>query len=733
MTDLDSALDQLEEVARGGVRVADEPTSKTLLRSVGIAIPEARVVGSPSEASEAAEHLGMPVAVKIVATDMAHKTEAVGVAGPLASRENVEEAAAGMIVNRSKGSLLVERWHGDGTLCFVGLSFDGEFGPVVSFGLGGIWVEVIRDVAHRLAPVTADEAVEMISGLQAAPVLRGDRGASGVDIDELTDTIARFSELAGSPRAVSLLSVIEVNPLSASQDGRAIALDCTAVLSERAPGDSPVDGPSRRRADPASGNTGSLDADVRCFLEPASIAIIGASSNPSKPGNVLLRNLIEGGFPGSIFGVNPKALEIDGVPCYSSIAEVPEPVDLAIIVLRRELVLDAVRHSAEAGVRGVAIIAAGFGEVGEWGKREQAKLADQIAETGISVVGPNTIGLVAMGGALRGSFVRFPNWQDGSIAIIAQTGVFAGSIAHAEMERSAQRLGIRATLSIGNRVGVSEIDLLGALAADEEVGVIGLYLESFADGRAFIERAANVNLQKPVVLLKPGRTSRGAKAAESHTGALATDDAVLTDVLGQHGIVRAQDEEEFVALLKVFSYGPLPRGDRVGIVTFSGAMGVLATDLAVDGSLEVVDYAKETIERLSALLPDWQPVQNPVDLWPAVDLGPRQALVGSLGAALADPGVDQVVGILLAVPNAHFDGFRDAFRELRAAYPDTPLHLVMLGGLREEWTQALDGFGIPVHPSVRVAVRAASAAAWYVNNRRRRAIVSTNELAAGVD
>lgn len=458
---------------------------------------------------------------------------------------------------------------------------------------------------------------------------------------------------------------------------------------------------------------------VRALLEPQSVAVIGASKSPTKSGGVLVSSLLRGDFPGPIHPINPRGGEIQGLRAYPTIGDVPESVDLAFIMVRREHVHDSVEACAEAGVRAVAIITAGFGEADEWGRAEQERLAGLISERDLLAIGPNTIGLVTMGGRLLGTFVDFPRWEDGPIAIASQSGIFAGALAQDVMAMPAQRLGIHHSVSIGNRVGVSESDLLEAYAEDPAVKVIGFYLESFADAPRFFATAAEVKRTKPIVVLKPGRTERGARAAASHTGSLASDDAVVDQLLAQHGIVRAGDEDELVTLLRAFSYAPLPRGPRLGIVTFSGAMGVMASDFAADEGLELDPYTETTTARIRALLPDWQGVGNPADLWPAIDVDQRAAMVEGLRSVLQDPEIDQVLGILLAVLNADFEDFRQAFTELCEEPADKPLHLVIRGTLAREWTQRLDGLGIPIHTSLKLAVGAMGATTRYAAGRER--------------
>lgn len=454
------------------------------------------------------------------------------------------------------------------------------------------------------------------------------------------------------------------------------------------------------------------------LIEPSSVAVIGASTDPTKSGGVLVSSLLRN-FEGEIHAINPRGGEVQGLPAHRAIGDVPGSVDLAFIVVRRDVVFDSVEACADAGVKAVAIITAGFGEADEWGRAEQDRLERLIADRELLAIGPNTIGLVTMGGGQVGTFVDFPHWEDGPIAIGAQSGIFAGALAQDLMGMPTQRLGIRHSVSMGNRTSVTETDLLEAYAQDPTVEVIGFYLESFADAPRFLATAAEVKRTKPIVIVKPGRTECGARAAASHTGSLAADDAVVDDLIAQHGIVRAEDEEELVALLRAFSYAPLPDGPRLGIVTFSGAMGVLTSDFAAAEGLAVDPYSEATTRRIEALLPEWQGARNPADLWPAIDIDRRAALLEGLSAALEDPTIDQVIGILLAVPNADFPGFGDAFAELRAAHADKPLHLAIRGALRARWTEELDGLGIPIHTSLRLAVRTMAATTRYAATRER--------------
>ncbi|MEA2270060.1 MAG: hypothetical protein QOD55_2295 [Solirubrobacteraceae bacterium] len=454
-----------------------------------------------------------------------------------------------------------------------------------------------------------------------------------------------------------------------------------------------------------------MPTDLQPLLEPETVAVIGASASPEKPGHLLLKNIVDGGFPGRIYPINPRGGEIAGLQAYASVGDAPETIDLAFVVLGRNHVTSAVEACAAAGVRAVCIVTAGFGEGDTWGSEEQDRLSALVAEHGIVAIGPNTIGTISMGGRLLGSFVPFPHWEDGNVAIVAQTGIFAGAVALELMSRETQRIGISASVDIGNRVGLDELELLDEFADRDEIGVIGFYLEAFSDARTFMARAAEVKQDKPIVVLKPGRTQEGARASASHTGSLAQDDAVVQQLLAQHGVLRADDSDEFLAFLKALSLTPDGAGPRIGMVTYSGALGVIATDRLVDEGMSLADLAPDTLAAIDGLMPDWQTARNPADLWSAVEVDARASVEVGFGSMLADPAVDQVLGVLLAVPNADFEGFGDAFAGLRAEHPDKPIHLVMHGPVRRSWMEQIDHLGIPVYDSVAVAVRAMGAVA----------------------
>ncbi len=449
--------------------------------------------------------------------------------------------------------------------------------------------------------------------------------------------------------------------------------------------------------------------DIRPLVVPRSIAVIGASTNASKSGGVLFSNLLRGNFNGALYPINPNAAEVMGKKAYPSLAAVPEKVDLVFIVLPRNHVETAVNQCIEAGARSACIITAGFSEASDSGRADETRLREMARRSGLLLAGPNTIGMVNAECGMMGSFVNFPHWEKGPVSLFTQTGIFTGALMLQVMSSETQRLPASKSIDVGNKVDVDEMDFLDFAAQDPGTKVIGLYIESIAKPREFLEKAREIRKTKPIVILKPGRTSEGAKASASHTGSLASDDALIDAGLRQYGIVRAEDENDFVNALRTLAMLPKPKGKRVGIATTSGALGVISTDLIIDSGLELATFAPETLQAVKPILPDWLPAANPFDFWIGIDVkGPREAHEVGLSAVFADPNVDIVLCTLLAPGNADFPEFGELMRRLRKEY-DKPVALVVYGGSAgARWVRDVEGANIPVLRTTREAVRALS-------------------------
>jgi acetyltransferase len=447
--------------------------------------------------------------------------------------------------------------------------------------------------------------------------------------------------------------------------------------------------------------------DITPLVAPRSIAVIGASSNPTKSGGVLFDNLVKGKFHGPLYPINRSAAEILGQKAFPTLADVPEKVDLVYIVLPQQHVEDAVKQCIAAGARSACIITAGFAEASPKGRADEERLRRIASEAGLLLAGPNTIGMVNTEVGMMGSFVNFPRWQSGGVSFFTQTGIFTGAVMLNVMSAATQRLPVGKSIDVGNKIDVDEVDFLDYVANDPGTKVVGLYVESIRNPRAFLARASEVRKQKPIVLLKPGRTPAGARASASHTGSLASCDEVLDGALRQYGIARAEDEDDFLNALRALAMLPKPRGRRVGLATTSGALGVIGSDLLVDYGLELAALKPETLATLRSVLPDWLEAANPYDFWIGIDVkGPREAHEVGLTGVFADPNVDLVLCTLLAPANADFPEFGALLRKLRQTH-DKPVALVIYGGdAAARWAADLEGADIPIFKNTRAAVRA---------------------------
>jgi acetyltransferase len=382
------------------------------------------------------------------------------------------------------------------------------------------------------------------------------------------------------------------------------------------------------------------------FFNPRGIAVIGASANPVKGGYFILNNLMKG-FKGGIYPVNPAYPEIDGLPCYPSVLRVPDPVDLAIIFVPASLVPRVLRECAERGIQGVMIQSGGFAESSEEGRQLQNRLVKIHRETGIRIWGPNCMGLVDAVHGYVFSFVLPAIWEkgleSGNVSLAVQSGMLSAGFLIDIMSNGI--MGISKVCSIGNKADVNECDILEYLIDDSDTGVIGLYLESIPDGRRFMDLCRRSH--KPIVVLRGGKSRKGAQAALSHTASLAGNGAVIGGVLAQVGVVEALDFKQMMDLCRSLAdYPQIQSRNRrqVAILTMSGAAGIVSADFIEQHGLAVADLARSTVDALKQIFPEWMPPSNPVDLWPAVELhGRKKAYRSAFQAVCADPNVDAIL------------------------------------------------------------------------------------------
>jgi len=413
------------------------------------------------------------------------------------------------------------------------------------------------------------------------------------------------------------------------------------------------------------------------FFAPRSVAVIGASAQPGKPGNVVVRNIRDNGFAGAVHLVNPRGGEIEGFKVCREIADLPDGIDQAIVTLPAAQTPATVRACAARGIKAIVLAASGFAEVDRMGEALQAELIAAIRETGVRVIGPNTTGHVSVPAGYTSSFFPLGKVRRGTVSYVAQTGNFCGiSLRHI---MSAENYGIARSIGLGNKADIEECDLLAYLGDDEETRAIFLYLESIKNPKRFLRVARRVSRRKPVFLLKGGASDAGAAAAAAHTGSLAADGRVVDGALEQAGVTRLHKYSMLFHVAKALDTMPLPRGNRVSFLSPSGAFTVVLTDICRSLGLDVPALEASTRERLQASAPPFIRMRNPVDIFGSVGLvGYEKAYGDALDAVLADRNIDAAVVIMMLTGETGVPSY-DFLVDLVRKYPAKPVYVTFMG------------------------------------------------------
>ena len=444
-----------------------------------------------------------------------------------------------------------------------------------------------------------------------------------------------------------------------------------------------------------------MAGNLQKFFEPKSVVVVGASSVPRKPGNDVIRNILANEYPGKLYLVNPKGGEIMGIKAYPSIQDLPEGIDQAIIILPASANPQAVRECAARGIQAIVLAAGGFSEVDEKGEELQEALIKAVRETGVRVIGPNTSGHTSTPHNFTSTFFPLGKIPRGNISYIAQTGNFATHTMRYII--TGENFGVARVVGFGNKVDVEESEVLEYYAEDPETKAIFMYLESFKRPKRFFEIAREVTRKKPVVLLKGGSTSEGARAAVAHTAAMAAEDRVIDGALRQAGIVRVYKYSHLFLAAKALACMPLPLGNRVSFSAPSGAMLVVLTDLCRKfWNLEVPNVEERTRQRLQEISPPYIRMRNPVDIWPAAYLqGVEAAYREGTEAVLKDPNIDAVVPILLITDDTGVPSL-DFIVELARKYPEKPIYVTFSGEKKhmEAAKAFLEPKGVPTFPLI---------------------------------
>ncbi|HEV3108964.1 MAG TPA: acetate--CoA ligase family protein [Candidatus Binataceae bacterium] len=575
------------------------PQAKAVCDACAIRIPREGLATSAKQAVEIADAIGYPVVMKIVSPEILHKTEAGGVIANLTKAAEVRSAHKTIISNAKayapSARLLgvqVQQMVKGAHEVIVGAVTDPSFGKLVAFGMGGVLVEVLKDVTFRLAPTPHEEALTMISGIGAAEILRGVRGAAGVDQEALASLICSVSQLVDE---FPEISEVDLNPVFAGKDG-AIAADVRIIVDFN---------PAAPRFRPSQAE---IVSAMNRIMRPDSVAVIGASAEDGKIGNSVMRNLIDGGYQGEIYPIHPRLEEVLGKKAYPSVKDIAGPVDVAVFAIPARAVAGALAECGEKQVAGAILIPSGFAETGNQDLQDEVVAVAR--KYNLRLMGPNIYGFYYTPKNLCATFCT-PYNVKGKVALSSQSGGVGMAIVG--FSRSA-KMGVSAIVGLGNKSDIDEDDLLDFFEQDDATQAIAMHFEDLKDGRAFAQAAARVSKKKPVIALKAGRTAMGARAARSHTAALAGDDRVYEDVLRQSGVVRARSLNDLLQFARCLPILPTPKGENVVIITGAGGSGVLLADACTDWRLQLMAMPPDLDEAFKKFIPPFGASGNPVDI-----------------------------------------------------------------------------------------------------------------------
>jgi len=675
----------LDKVKAEGRTSLTAPEGKLVCDAYGIAVPKEGVASSPADAAKLASQMGFPVVLKIVSPDILHKTEAGGVLVGLKSAEDVQKGYDTIVANAKKYKsdakivgVQIQQMIAGGQEVIIGAVTDQSFGKLVAFGLGGVLVEVLKDITFRLAPASKEDALSMLDGIQAAEMLKGVRGGAAVARDALAGMIENVSRLiADFPE----IAEMDLNPVFASAQG-AIAAD-VRIVTDWNPA------PAKYRP--------SQDEIVRAMnriMKPDAVAVIGASAEEGKIGNSVMKNLINGGYQGKIYPINPSADEIMGRKAYKSVKDVPGEIDVAVFAIPAKFVAAALTEVGEKKIPGAVLIPSGFAETGNVEGQKEIQAIGR--KYNVRLMGPNIYGFYYTWKNLCATFCTAYDVK-GHAALSSQSGGIGMAIIG--FSRSA-KMGVSAIVGLGNKADIDEDDLLTFFEQDENTHIIVQHCEDLKDGRAFAEVAKRVSRKKPVVVLKAGRTSMGARAASSHTGALAGNDKIYDDVLRQSGVIRAKALREMLEYARAIPVLPTPKGENVVIITGAGGSGVLLSDACVDNGLKLMAMPDDLDKAFRKFIPPFGAAGNPVDITGGE---PPKTYQNTVRLGLEDARIHSLIlgywHTIVTPPMVFAKIMVEVIDEMKAKGIHKPVVASLAGDVQvEEAAEYLFDHGVPAYP-----------------------------------
>jgi len=675
----------LDQAKAAGRHSLTAPEAKGICEAYGIAIPKEGVAANAAGAAKLASSIGFPVVMKIVSPQILHKTEAGGVVVGVKSAEAAQEAFNTIVANARRykpdatiDGVQVQQMLAGGQEVIIGAVTDPAFGKLVAFGLGGVLVEVLKDITFRLAPATREDALSMLDSIAAAEMLRGVRGSEPVNREALATLIVNVSQLVSDFPEIAEL---DLNPVFATAQG-ATAADVRVVLDFK---------PPVVRYRPSQEE---IVRQMNRIMKPDAVAVIGASAETGKIGNSIMKNLINGGYQGAIYPIHPSATEILGKKAYKTVKDVAGVIDVAVFAIPAKFVAQALTECGEKKIPGAVLIPSGFAETGNVVGQEEVVAVGR--KYGVRLMGPNIYGFYYTPKHLCATFCTAYDVK-GATALSSQSGGIGMAIVG--FSRST-KMGVSAIVGLGNKADIDEDDLLAFFEQDDNTQIICQHLEDLKDGRAFAEVAKRVSKKKPVVVLKAGRTSLGARAASSHTGALAGNDKIYDDVFKQSGVIRARSLRDMLDFARGIPLLPTPKGNNVVIITGAGGSGVLLSDACVDNQLTLMTMPPDLDAAFRKFIPPFGAAGNPIDITGGE---PPVTYQNTVRLGLEDPRIHALIlgywHTIITPPMVFARGMVEVIEQMRAKGIVKPVVASLAGDVEvEEASEYLYQHGIPAYP-----------------------------------
>ncbi|HJU58137.1 MAG TPA: acetate--CoA ligase family protein [Nitrososphaeraceae archaeon] len=629
MMDSEKVEKILNDVNQKGSKVITEEDAKSILSVYGIRVPEYSIVTTDSEAISKAKEIGFPLVAKIVSDQILHKTDVQGVKVGLQNENEVKETFLDMYNRLSKDyqvkGVLLEKMVPKGIELIVGLQNDPQFGPVIMLGLGGIYTELFKDVSFRVLPITKEDALEMINDLRAKEILKGFRGAQAINLEMLSDAIIKIGNLGFD--MAKYIDSVDFNPIIVYPNDYYV-VDAKILLKSN---------PDKDVVSNSTPDSSYMDV----FFNANSIALIGASPEEGKIGNSVLKSLSKYDYKGKIYPVNAKGYdEILGLKAYKNLEDINEKIDVVIVTVDLKFVPPILETCGEKGIHNMVIISGGGKELGGERAEIEQKVKELSSQLKVRIIGPNCIGMFNGENRLDCAFQgheRMLRPKKGDVAFLSQSG----TIGIAFMETS-DSFGMSKMISYGNRSDVDEADMIWYLSEDPKTNVIGLYVEGLGDGRKFMNAAKKVirEKKKPIVVFKNGRTQRGAKQAASHTGSLGGSFSVVKGAFDQAGIISVDSYEELTGSLKALTWQPMPKGNKVALVTNGAGPIIAAIDHFERLGLKIADLSEDTKRKLNEHYPATYVIGNPLDVTGSANADDYRFAIQTF---MDDPNIDIIM------------------------------------------------------------------------------------------